>query len=115
VAFILNWVEHLWRDFHLKNRARGALPNSEHLSLRQPSPIDCDICGLTHRHMSRLLFLSVFSSFSFLLFAQGAVNLRGKVLDGDTNEPVEFATVGLLNAADSSLVTGRGRRCGGRF
>jgi outer membrane receptor protein involved in Fe transport len=57
------------------------------------------------------LLLLVFS----FLFAQGSVKLRGRVLDVDSNEPVEFATVSLLNAADSSLVTGAVAGAGGVF
>lgn len=32
--------------------------------------------------------------------------VRGKVMDGETGEPLEFATISLLNAGDESLVTG---------
>lgn len=36
----------------------------------------------------------------------GAGNIFGKILDANTNQPVEFATVALFNETDSSLVTG---------
>jgi hypothetical protein len=51
------------------------------------------MCGLTQLRMSRFFLFSALSFLPFFLFAQGTVNLRGTVLDGDTNEPVEFATV----------------------
>jgi iron complex outermembrane receptor protein len=73
------------------------------------------MCGLTQLRMSRFFLFSALSFLPFFLFAQGTVNLRGTVLDGDTNEPVEFATVSLLNAADSSLVTGAVAGAGGIF
>ncbi|TXF89500.1 TonB-dependent receptor [Neolewinella aurantiaca] len=49
------------------------------------------------------------------LSAQSTLKLRGTVLDHDTNEPVEFATVSLLNAVDSSLITGAVAGAGGAW
>jgi len=54
--------------------------------------------------MSRYCLSLLLSLFAQVLLAQGSVDLRGWVLDGDTNEPVEFATVSLLNATDSTLL-----------
>ena len=65
--------------------------------------------------MHQFLFSLTFCLCSFVSFAQSTVNLKGRVLDGDTNEPVEFATVSLLNAADSSLITGAVAGAGGGF
>lgn len=65
--------------------------------------------------MSRIFLLFIFSLLSTCLLAQSTTSLRGLVLDGDTNEPVEFATVSLLNAADSSLITGAVAGAGGGF
>jgi len=56
--------------------------------------------------MSRYFLPLLFSFLAPVLLAQGTVDLRGRVLDGDTNEPVEFATVSLLDAADSTLLGG---------
>ncbi|MEM9261667.1 MAG: TonB-dependent receptor plug domain-containing protein, partial [Bacteroidota bacterium] len=44
--------------------------------------------------------------FSTGLFAQVTVSLKGTVIDADTDLPVEFATVSLLSAVDSSLLLG---------
>ena len=61
---------------------------------------------------------SNFLRFSFLLIAMlmlfvpmqaqnaGKGVITGKIIDVTTNSPVEYATVSILSAADSSLVTG---------
>lgn len=56
--------------------------------------------------MPRYFLFLLFALLPPVLFAQGTADLRGRVLDGDTNEPVEFATVSLLSAVDSTLLGG---------
>lgn len=43
------------------------------------------------------------------------VNIRGKVLDKDSGEPLEYATVSLFNLPDSTLVTGVITEANGNF
>lgn len=52
--------------------------------------------------LTPVLFLLV-SSFSF---AQNTSAVKGKVIDGQTQLPVEFASVSVLHAADSAIVNG---------
>lgn len=53
----------------------------------------------------RTLFLPTLLLFSTIAFAQKGI-IRGKAVDGNTQKPVEFASVALLSAADSSIVKG---------
>jgi outer membrane receptor protein involved in Fe transport len=53
--------------------------------------------------------------FPLAIFAQSTVNIRGTVVNHDTGAGVEFATVSLLNAADSSLIMGAVAGAGGAF
>ncbi|HSF55819.1 MAG TPA: TonB-dependent receptor, partial [Algoriphagus sp.] len=51
------------------------------------------------------LFLLVFLGLTSFVQAQ-EVSLKGKIADGSTEEPLEFANIALLNPTDSTLVTG---------
>ncbi|MDR0231937.1 MAG: outer membrane beta-barrel protein [Dysgonamonadaceae bacterium] len=48
----------------------------------------------------------VFLFCSFTLFGQNNLSITGIIVDNTTKEPVDFATVSLLNAKDSSFVSG---------
>ena len=52
---------------------------------------------------------------SLQTFDDEVPGIKGKVMDGETGEPVEYATVSLLNAADSSLVGGMVTDSNGSF
>jgi iron complex outermembrane receptor protein len=52
-----------------------------------------------------LILLSVFLSSVHLASAQ-TVTLKGKVIDGGNGQPLEFANIALLHAADSAVITG---------
>lgn len=54
--------------------------------------------------LSYFLFL-IFFFWSMMLQAQ-TYTIKGKVTDRESNQPMEFANIALLNIADSSLVTG---------
>lgn len=53
--------------------------------------------------MQRLLYIFVFSCFSFLSFSQ-KVSIRGRVYDSVINKGLAYATVSLVKEADSTLV-----------
>ncbi|MGJ5641693.1 TonB-dependent receptor domain-containing protein [Formosa sp. S-31] len=52
----------------------------------------------------KLLFL--LSAFCAQAYAQREVNIKGKVIEAETGQPLEYATVAFLNPADNSVVTG---------
>lgn len=54
---------------------------------------------------TKLLFLVFFSTF-LTLQAQNEYSVTGKVLDKDTKEPLEYATVAIKNSTDQKIVTG---------
>jgi len=54
--------------------------------------------------MPKSYFTLVILVFSFSVFAQNSVSLRGKILDGKTQVPIESATVYLSNVSDSTVV-----------
>jgi iron complex outermembrane receptor protein len=51
------------------------------------------------------IFLAVFLGSVHLAQAQ-TVTLKGKVIDGSSGQPLEFANIALLHAGDSSVITG---------
>lgn len=57
---------------------------------------------------SFLLFLSITFFCQNLLFAQtgGKAQIKGKVIDALTNEPLSFASIRISNSADNKLITG---------
>ncbi len=57
---------------------------------------------------SFLLFLSITFFCQNLLFAQnnGKAQVKGKVIDAITNEPLSFASIRISNSADNKLITG---------
>ena len=65
---------------------------------------------MKHKQLATLLALMLLS---FQLFAQGRVS--GRVYDSKTGSPVEYATVALLSAQDSHLVTGTVTEGNGSF
>ncbi len=56
--------------------------------------------------MKTFRVLLIFLFCSFTLFGQKNLSITGTVVDGVTKEPVDYATVSLLNAKDSSFVAG---------
>jgi hypothetical protein len=54
--------------------------------------------------ITRLLLIFLPICLAFSLQAQG-YSIEGKLMDNDTEEPLESATIMLLHAADSSLVS----------
>lgn len=65
-----------------------------------------------YRHLRVVLFLSLLS---WTVVAQQSVTVQGAVIEKETNEPLEQATVRLLNVKDSTLVRGMATLKGGRF
>ena len=65
---------------------------------------------MKHRQLATLLALMIIAT---QLLAQGKIS--GKVYDSKTGSPVEYATVAVLNAKDSSLVTGTVTESNGSF
>jgi len=59
--------------------------------------------------------LWVFLFCSFTLFGQNNLSITGTIVDNTTKEPVDFATVNLLNAKDSSFVAGNMSNAKGVF
>jgi hypothetical protein len=55
--------------------------------------------------MTKTLLLSVLLLFSAALFAQNKSVLKGVVLDSVSKSPVEFVTVAVVNAKDTSLIS----------
>lgn len=64
--------------------------------------------------MKKLLQLFIFCVAAINLVAQTA-RVKGRVIDGITNQPIEYASVALFNAGDSSLVTGIITKANGAF
>ncbi len=62
-----------------------------------------------------LLYLSFFFISSLLIGQRNGVVITGKVLDQDSEVPVEFATVAVINAADDKPVTGATTSSDGTF
>ncbi len=56
--------------------------------------------------MKSFVFLLTFLCVSFAVFGQKNLSISGMLIDKKTNEPVDLATVSLLNAKDSSFVSG---------
>lgn len=57
--------------------------------------------------MKRLVFVVFILLFSLTAFSQDTkTTIKGSLIDSETNEPLEFATVQLLQLPDSSLATG---------
>ena len=57
--------------------------------------------------MGKRIHLFVFLSlFSTLLFAQKEVTISGKVIDKETNEPLEYATIAFFNKKENKIETG---------
>ena len=54
---------------------------------------------------TKIIFLLLFSTF-LTLHAQKEFSVTGKVLDKDTKEPLEYATVAFKNSSDKKVVTG---------
>ena len=54
---------------------------------------------------TKIIFLLLFSAF-LTLHAQKEFSVSGKVLDKDTKEPLEYATVAFKNSSDKKIVTG---------
>ena len=54
---------------------------------------------------TKIIFLLLFSTF-LTLHAQKEFSVSGKVLDKDTKEPLEYATVAFKNSSDKKIVTG---------
>jgi len=54
--------------------------------------------------MTKIYFAFLFIFFSSLLFAQNSFSLKGKVINGNNNLPIESATVYLTNVQDSTVV-----------
>lgn len=65
--------------------------------------------------MKRAGIFILFYLIIFLVNAQDKVQISGTVIDQETNDPLEFASVSLLNPGDSSLVTGNVTGPGGNF
>jgi hypothetical protein len=56
--------------------------------------------------MTRTTYLTIIMMlFSAMLFAQSKSNLKGIVLDSVSKSPVEFVTVAIVNAKDTSLIS----------
>ncbi|MCL2650435.1 MAG: outer membrane beta-barrel protein [Candidatus Azobacteroides sp.] len=56
--------------------------------------------------MKSLKVILIFLFCSFTLFGQKNLSITGTIVDDATKEPVDFATVSLLNAKDNSFVSG---------
>ena len=54
--------------------------------------------------MKNLAFLLLF--LNTIIHAQNSGTIKGRAVDSTTQKPIEFASVALLAAADSSIVTG---------
>ena len=54
----------------------------------------------------RILVFKIFFIFTFINNVNAQNVISGKVLDDDSNKPVEFAQLALMNPSDSSMVTG---------
>ncbi|WP_020567936.1 TonB-dependent receptor domain-containing protein [Neolewinella persica] len=67
---------------------------------------------MNHEH---LLFALLLQLLSFSCFCQATFNISGTVIDHDSGVGVEFATVSLLNAIDSNLITGTVAGTNGAF
>jgi outer membrane receptor protein involved in Fe transport len=63
----------------------------------------------------RLFLALLLQLLSFDGYSQATVNIRGTVVDHDSGAGVEFATVSLLNAVDSSLIKGTVAGAAGAF
>lgn len=63
----------------------------------------------------RIGFIVILSFITFFGFAQGQVQITGTVTDQASGEPLEFATVSILDQSDSSLVTGDVTNAQGKF
>ena len=67
-----------------------------------------------------LLLVGIMQSFSIIgqpnnSISGNPITIKGNVADAETGEPLEFATVSLLSAEDSSLVGGVVTELGGKF
>ena len=67
---------------------------------------------MNHQYLFLALLLQLLS---FDGYSQATVNIRGTVVDHDSGAGVEFATVSLLNAVDSSLIKGTVAGAAGAF
>ena len=68
--------------------------------------------------MRRILTTVLLLLHMVLCVAQGqssSVTITGKIMDSETNEPLEYATVQLLQLPDSSLATGSTSNLDGFF
>lgn len=64
--------------------------------------------------MKKSLILTLLIFYGLSAIAQTAV-IRGRVIDGQTRQPVEYANAALFKASDSSLVTGTVTKGSGTF
>jgi hypothetical protein len=55
--------------------------------------------------MKKLLLLVLLISSTFICQAQNHIIVKGKVIDSTDKSPIEFATVSIINGADSSLIS----------
>lgn len=55
------------------------------------------------KHFIFVLFFSIFSTFAF---AQKEVTISGKVMDKETNQPLEYATIAFFNKKENKMQTG---------
>lgn len=65
--------------------------------------------------MQRRFLLLIFWLSSTLVLAQSDYKVKGVVIDSESGKPLEFATVSLLSASDSSLVSGNITNLNGEF
>ena len=67
--------------------------------------------------MKQLLTLTLFSAcLSFNLFAENiSGNIQGKILDQETNEPLEYVSVAIFTKHDQELINGTITQLDGSF
>ncbi len=56
--------------------------------------------------MKKTFTLLAISFFYFSGIAQNQLQIKGRVLDGESENPIEYASVSLLSKSDSSLIKG---------
>ena len=68
----------------------------------------------TQRYLKRIGLVLYLSMIALISHAQTGT-IKGKAIDGSTNKPVEFASVTILSAVDSSLIKGELTDTTGKF
>ena len=70
---------------------------------------------ITTSLMLKSILIAVFLFSGIIVFAQNGATVSGRIFDGETNQPLPFASVTINSAENSSIISGTISNENGRF